>query len=352
MTDYNFPLALSYDDVLLVPQYSEIKSRSEVNLETQLTPKLKLKLPLTSANMSDVTGVEMAIGLGKLGAFGFLPRFEDTTGQVEQVEKVRAAGVQVGASVGVKEGFLERAEQLVEAGAQILLLDVAHGHMKTAIDATKLLRERFADQVDIIAGNVATEEAADALFKAGADCVKVGIGPGSICITRVVTGFGVPQLTAVMEAAKAARKHSKTILADGGIKTAGDIAKALAAGADAVMMGSMFAGTDESPGELVDVNGQMFKTYNGSTSPAEKLKHTQKLADTGKNYLGHIEGVESMVPYKGPVANLITSWEHSLKSAFSYAGAFNLEQFHANAQFVRVTPLGNRENGAHDVITK
>lgn len=350
--DHNFPLALSYDDVLLIPQYSEISSRSQVDISTQVTPKLKLKIPIISSNMSDVTGVEMAIILGKMGALGALPRFDEPEAQAKCVGSVAKEKLVVAAAIGCKNGFIKRAEELVKAGATVLVLDVAHGAMKQAIDATKELRAHFKNKIDIIAGNVATYEAAEALYQAGADSVKVGVGPGSICITRIVTGTGYPQLSAIMEASRAARKYGKTVVADGGIKNSGDVAKALAAGASAVMVGNILAGTDESPGDYVEVSGKQYKVYNGSTSVDEKNNHVKKLNDAGKTYLKHIEGVASLVPYKGSVEDIIHLYEANVKSAFSYSGAWNLAEMWDKARFVRVSPLGQRENGAHDVITR
>jgi IMP dehydrogenase len=350
--DDQFPLGLSYDDVLLIPQYSEIDSRSQVDLSSKVTPKLSLKIPIISANMSDVTGVEMAISLGNLGCLGALPRFDQPETQAKEVSLVANKTNVVAAAIGCKPGFIDRAEELVKAGAKVLILDVAHGHMKQSVEATREIRNHFKDAVDIIAGNIATTEAAEALFEAGADSVKVGVGPGSICITRIVTGSGYPQLSAVMNAAKAARKYKKTVVADGGIKNSGDVAKALAAGASAVMVGNILAGTDESPGDYVEVGDKAYKVYNGSTSVDEKNNHVKKLSDAGKNYLKHIEGVSSLVPYKGSVEHIILQYEANIKSAFSYSGAWKLEEMWEKARFVRVSPLGQRENGAHDVITK
>jgi IMP dehydrogenase len=351
MMNQDIPLALSYDDVLLVPQYSDIQSRSLVDISSQITPNVTLKLPLISINMNDVTGIQMAETLGLAGALGFLPRFDSVDVQAKMVKHLKDKSLQAAAAIGVKEGFMDRAQALVQAGAVILTIDVAHGHMQSCIDAVKRLKNEFGNTVDIIPGVIATYEAAEDLFKAGADSVRVGVGPGSICITRIVTGVGVPQITAIMEASRAARKYKKTVLADGGIKNSGDAAKALAAGASAVVMGNQFAGTDEAPGDIVEIEGIPYKRYNASTSLAEKTKHTKSLQDTGSTYLKHIEGVESVVPYKGPVGHVLTTFEYNIKSALSYTGAHTIPEFWEKARFVRVTPQALRENGAHDVIT-
>jgi IMP dehydrogenase len=306
-----------------------------------------------SANMTDVTGVEMAIALGGLGGLGVLPRFMSALDEADMVAKVKKTGLVTAAAVGLRNGMFDRAELLVKAGADILFLDVAHGHMLKAIEATKNLRQKFGKEIDIVAGNIATYEGASDLFKAGADTVKVGVGPGTICITRIETGFGVPQLTAVMEAAKAARKYGKTILCDGGTKNSGDVVKGLAAGASAVMSGSQFAGTDEAPGEKITVNGKIFKKYYASTSFSEKKNHLKENGkEFGKDYVKHIEGVESFVPYKGPLRNIVEKMSANIRSGFSYCGAENLNKLWKRARFIRITSQGLRESGPHDVLVK
>ena len=334
--------ALSFDDVLLIPQYSEIKSRKEVDLSIQITPHIKLSLPIISANMNTVTDVEMCVSLGKLGGIGILPRFDSISNQANRVAKVKSYSVQVGAAIGVKEEFLERAEALINADVDLLVIDVAHGHMSQTISAVKILKTKFP-QVDLVAGNVATQEAANDLFSAGADCVKVGIGPGSICTTRIMTGFGVPQITAILESSKSASHHQKTLICDGGIKNSGDIVKALAAGGHAVMLGNLLAGTTESPGEIIEEQGKKFKQYNGSTSIIEK----QKL---NPNNIEHVEGVVAKVPFKGPLKETISMLTAGIKSGLSYAGALNISELHQKAKFIKISPLGMRESQAHDVI--
>lgn len=348
--DQKIALGLSYDDVLLIPQHSLVGSRSEVDLTTQITPKVLLKLPLISVNMTDVTETEMAIALGKIGALGFVHRFMSYEAQSDMVAKVKKEGVLAGAAVGIKNDFIKRADYLVKAGVDVLTIDIAHAAMQRAIDATAALKTKFGKKVDIISGVIATYEGASDLFKAGADCVRVGVGPGTICTTRINTGVGVPQITAVMNASLAAKKYKKTILCDGGTKNSGDVMKGLAAGASAVVIGSQFAGTDEAPGKIVKMKGKTYKQYNASTSAAEKRNHVKKMKENGKNYLNHIEGVSSLVPYKGSVTKVVSAIEANLKSGFSYCGAKNITQLWKNAEFIQVTKLGMRENGAHDVI--
>lgn len=344
-------LALSYDDVLLVPQYSEIESRNDVDLSTFIVPKIKLKIPIISANMSDVTGAQMAIALGRLGGLGVIPRFTSAEVQASEISKVKKEKVLVGAAIGIRNGMFERTEMLLKAGADIFFLDVAHGHMSKAIDATKKFKNKFPN-VPLVSGNVATSEGAENLYKAGADSVKVGIGPGSICTTRIMTGSGVPQITALLDVAAVARKYKKTFIADGGIKNSGDIVKALASGSSAVMLGNMLAGTDESPGKKTKINGKWYKTYNASTSVSEKMNHVKKNGhEFEKHYVKQIEGVESMVPYKGLLEDIVVGYIANVKSGLSYSGAKTIIELWKKAKFVQITQMGLRESNAHDVLT-
>lgn len=336
-------LGLSYDDVLLVPQYSEIQSRSNVDLSSQITPHLKLRLPLISSNMSSITDAKFAISLGRLGGLGVLPRFMPAENEADLIKTVKKENVLVGAAVGVKDSKLERAKLLVSAGVDLLVLDVAHGHMQKTIETTKKLKQMFGKKVDIVSGNVATYEAAKDLFLAGADSVKVGIGPGSTCITRVETGCGVPQISAMLNCAKAARIYKKTLICDGGMKNSGDVVKALAAGASAVMTGHLFAGLAETSGKIIVKNGKKYKEYNGSTSLIEKSRQSP-------NNVKHIEGVASFVPYRGELKPYIDKVLENIRSGFSYAGAQNIKELWQKAKFIRVSPNGLKENGHHDII--
>ncbi len=338
----------SYDDVLLVPQKSKVKSRSDVSLKTNLSKNFSLDLPIISANMDSVTGIDMAISLGKLGGISILPRFSSIDEEVEMLQEIKKENVKVGASVGIKGDYLERVEKLIENKVDCLVVDVAHGHMERVSEVTKEIKEKFPE-ILLIAGNVATYEAAKDLFLAGADVVKVGVGPGSICTTRVETGHGVPQLTAVMEASKAAKEMGKTIIADGGIKNVGDIVKALAAGADAVMLGNMLAGVDETPGEIFEANGKKYKKYFGSTSREQKEKHSLKVKNDA-NYLKHIEGVSGAVLYKGSLESIVEKIKAGVSSGLSYSGAFNILELQKNAKFVAITSAGLRESHSHDLI--
>lgn len=349
----NIRTALSYDDVLLVPQYSEISSRTTVDLSTNITNKIKLKIPVISINMDDVTGVEMAIAMSKNGGLGFLPRFDTPEIQADKVSAVKRAGGKVGAAIGVKNGYLKRAELLLMAGADVITLDIAHGHMQKALDITSDLKNKFGEEIQLIQGVVASYQGAKNLFIAGADAVRVGIGPGTICTTRIVTGFGVPQVTAITEAARAAREYGRYVLADGGTKNSGDIVKGLACGASASIVGSQLAGTDEAPGKLIEINGKKYKEYNAETSKKSKNRQINKdRTNKEDHYINHVEGVEAYVPYKGSVEEVLTQMIAGVRSGLSYAGAKNITKLWKNAEFIRVTASGNRENGAHDVILK
>ncbi len=263
--------------------------------------------------------------------------------------------LRVGAAVGVRPGFMRRAEALLEAGADVIVVDIAHGHSDNCIRAVKELRRQFGDEVEIIAGNVATAEGTADLIEAGVDAVKVGIGPGSICVTRIVTGFGVPQITAIQECARVAREAGIPIIADGGIRNSGDLVKALAAGASSVMVGSLLAGTTESPGRVVIRNGRRYKIVRGMASLTANIDRQQvadEVRETGEEIDWEKvvpEGVEAVVPYRGNVAEVLDQLVGGLRSGLSYGGAFTIEELWDNAEFIQITPAGLFESKPHDV---
>jgi len=471
----NIPLALTYDDVLLVPRYSTVKSRSDVNIRTKLTKNITINNPIISANMDTITEAEMCIAMARHGSIGIIHRFNSIEEQAEMVKKVKRAETYrvdspytclpnlsvaelrqmmkekevgsfivvdeddrlsgivstrdllfadntdlvidvmtlrsdmitgapettleearlilqrnkleklplvnaddhcvglitakdikykmqrpfasldhdgkllVGAAIGVKDDYLQRAEALVAAGVDVLVIDIAHGHSLLAIEATQQVKSHFP-KIELIAGNVATAEGTDDLIRAGADAIKVGVGPGSICITRDITGCGVPQLTAVMNCVEAARKHDIPIIADGGIKKSGDIVKALAAGANTVMLGSLLAGTDECPGEQINKGGQKVKVIRGMAGYGANLsKNLREKKDTRDVFQITPEGVEAVVPYRGKVADVLNGLIGGLKSGVSYCGAISIESLQENAEFVRITQAGRIESTHHDV---
>jgi len=468
--------ALTFDDVLLVPNYSEVLP-SEVDVRTKLTKRITLNIPIMSAAMDTVTESELAIAIAREGGIGVIHKNMSIEEQAQEVDRVKRSEsgmilnpvtvkpeqtiadaeklmkrykisglpvtddegkligiitnrdirfvkdhskkirevmtkenlktapvgttldmakeilqkykieklpvvdengylkglitikdiekrekypnackdelgrLVVGAAVGVGKEAIERAKALVEAEVDVIVIDTAHGHSKGVIETLRKLKELFPD-VDIIAGNVATPEGTEALIKAGADAVKVGIGPGSICTTRIVAGVGVPQLTAIFECAEVADKYGISIIADGGIKFSGDIAKAIGAGARVVMIGSLFAGTKESPGEIVLYQGRSYKVYRGMGSLGAMKKGSKDRyfqADVEEKKLVP-EGIEGMVPYRGPLADMVHQLVGGLKAGMGYCGARNIEEMRKKARFVKITQAGLRESHVHDVI--
>jgi len=469
---------LTFDDVLLVPKFSDISSRSQTNLSTKLSRNISLNIPLISANMDTVTEAPMAVVMAREGGIGIIHRFLTIEEEVNQVLKVKRSGsviienpytIQpeqtiknafnlmdekgvsglvvtnvdstlagilterdvlfessnssklvmelmtkdvitahvgidmeqaklvlknnrieklplvdennhvkglitsqdiadlekypdaskdkkgrplVGAAVGVKGDFMERTEALIEAGTDVLVVDIAHGHSENAINTVKNIKKAFPD-CELIAGNVATSKGTEDLIKAGVDAVKVGVGSGSICITRVITGSGVPQLTAVLDCAKIGKKHDVPIISDGGTRTSGDATKALAAGASSIMVGSILGGTDESPGSTITKNGKRFKIYRGMASLGASIGRKSKetgtfdLTEDLNDYVA--EGVEAMVPYKGSVTDLIVQITGGIRSGLSYCGAHNIKQMHENAEFIKMSGAGFAESQPHDV---
>ncbi|MCL6096396.1 MAG: IMP dehydrogenase [Patescibacteria group bacterium] len=345
-----FPIALSFDDVLLVPQKSTIVSRAEIDLSTQIAPNIKLSVPLISMSMDTVTGVEMAIAIARFGGIGFLPRFDLPEIEADKVKKVKKAGQKVVAAIGLRDDYLKRAEMQVKAGADGITLDIAHAHTTTALEAVSRFKNKFP-KIPMIAGTIATYEGAEDLFKAGADTVRVGVGAGTICTTRIVAGSGVPQITAILEANRARKRFkNKYVLGDGGAAKSGDIIKGLACGADAYMSGSLFAGTDEAPGEIITRNGVFYKEYDASTSSSAKKAQVKKDGNGRKPHFNlHVEGVESLVKYKGPVSDVLEQLCAGIRSGLSYSGAHNIKELQKKANFVRITAAGLRESYPHDV---
>jgi len=472
-----FKEGLTFDDVLLVPKFSDITSRTQTNLETKLSKNISLNIPLISANMDTVTESSMALAMAQQGGLGIIHRFltiEEETNQILKVKRSGSVMIEnpyfigpektvndaisymgekgvhgllvmdsesklvgiltrrdvvfesesnqlvkdimtkdvitaklginldeakqilhkhrieklpltddsglvkglitskditnienfpqaskdkkgrplVGAAVGVKGDFMDRTESLLEAGADVIVVDIAHGHSENAVNTVRHIKKAFPNS-ELIAGNVATASGAEDLIKAGVDAVKVGVGSGSICITRIVTGSGVPQLTAVLDCAKVGKKHDVPIISDGGIRTSGDITKALAAGSSSVMVGSILGGTDESPGSFMTRNGKRFKIYRGMASfyasLGRKSKENGKVSfeDDLNDYVA--EGVEAMVPYKGSVTDILKQLSGGIRSGLSYCGAHTIKQMQENAEFIKMSHAGYSESQPHDV---
>ena len=349
MNPADFPLALAYDDVLLVPRRSAVGSRQEVSLSTRLSRRINLRLPVVAANMDTVCEWEMAVAMAQMGGVGIIHRFLPVEDHARQIEKVKEVGAEllVGAALGVGQDMTLRAKTCVAAGAEVLVLDIAHGHAEHSLRAVRVIKDEFPE-VDLIAGNIATGEGAVDLVEAGADAVKVGVGPGGVCTTRVVTGVGVPQVSALYDVMQSG--VNAPIIADGGIRAGGDIAKALALGADTVMLGSLLAGTRESPGEVEETSTGPVKRLRGMASlEAAVLRAARRGAELEDEYFEHRspEGIERRVAYRGTASDVVRSLMGGVRSAMSYLGANDLETFRRNARFVRTTPAGLAESHPH-----
>lgn len=342
-------IGLTFDDVLLIPQLTGVESRSNVDLSTKLTKKITLKTPVISANMDTVTESEMAIALAEAGGIGIIHRFLTIDAEVEEVKKVKKLKYKVGAAIGIRSDYKERCQALISAGADTVVIDIAHGHSSFFVKVLYELTQKFP-KIDFIAGNVATAEATEEMIKNGAAAIKVGIGPGALCTTRVVTGAGVPQLTAISECAEVGRKYNIPIIADGGIQKSGDIVKALAAGASSVMIGTLFAGCEESPALSFFRNNKKYKMTRGMASlmaNSDRQKKDESVKKDLKTYAA--EGVEAIVPYRGKVIELMHQLMGGVRSGFSYSGAHNLKELWQKAEFIQITQSSLKESGAHDV---
>jgi IMP dehydrogenase len=346
--------ALTYDDIQLIPGYSEIESRKNIDLTTQFTTNYSLRVPLIASPMDTVCDSEMAIAMMELGGVGIIHRFMTIDEQSKEVNRVylfartmgfeglgiwpingRAQHIPVAAAIGANGDYLERAQELVKNGANVILIDVAHGYHKFVKDALSNLKKNLPSHVDIIAGNIATADAAMALQDWGADALRVGIGGGSLCTTRIKTGFGVPNVTSLQDVADVA---NVPVIACGGIRSSGDIAKALAVGADSVILGSLLAGTKEAPGAIIEKNGgALYKRYRGAASLETKSIHGQEQRN--------VEGESTVIPFKGGVKFVVESLLDGVRSALSYAGANNIPEFVPD--YVVVTNAGIAEARPH-----
>ncbi|MBY0555461.1 IMP dehydrogenase [bacterium] len=333
---------LTFDDVLIIPKKSEVKSRRDPSLKSRITKTKFLETPIISANMDTVTESKMAIAMHQMGGLGILHRFMNTEQQVAEVMACKAAGAQIiSASIGVNGDYKERAEALVKAGVNLMTIDIAHGHSVLMMDTLKWLKDKFSG-LEVIAGNLATPDAAVDLIEAGADAIKVGIGPGSMCTTRIITGAGVPQLTAVALCAEAAESYGVPVIADGGIRTSGDMVKAFAAGADVIMLGSMLSGTIETPGDIV--NGK--KQYRGMASKKAQISWRGDMPQGMAP-----EGESTFVTIKGHVSDVIHELSGGIRSGMSYVNATTIMEIRQKASFMEMSSNGISESRAHGVRT-
>lgn len=351
--------ALTYDDIQLVPKFSKIISRTSISLKTKVSRRYGLLIPIVGSPMDTVCEQDMAFNLFLRGGVGCIHRFMSIKEQSEQVKKLNYQiygegfggpfeywdlnsgdwhseinQIPIMASIGVSENDRERATSLVINGANIILIDVAHGHHQNVVDMIGWCKKNLPSHVDIIAGNIATLEAAIDLQEAGADGLRCGVGGGSLCSTRIKTGFGIPNVTCLEDIISVA---TVPIMADGGIRNSGDISKALAIGADVVMLGSLLAGTEEAPGELIETSNGLSKRYRGAASLETKIIHGQAQRN--------VEGVSTIIPYKGGVKFILDGLIDGVRSALSYGGAANLGEYHPD--YVRVTSSGINEAHPH-----
>ena len=333
---------ITFSDVLLVPKYSEIVSRKSIDLSVDIGNGINLSSPFISSPMDTVTEHSMAIAMAKYGGLGIIHRYNTIEEQAEITREVQMKTDKVAAAIGVSGDFLERAQSAVSEGAKILCVDVAHGHHVLMKDALRKLRSAFGKKVHIMAGNVATLEGFNDLADWGADSIRIGIGGGSICSTRVQTGHGVPTLQSIIDCSKSDR--NALLIADGGIKNSGDVAKAIAAGANLIMCGSLFAGTDESPGEIFSASdGKKYKVYRGMAS-----------VEAQKDWKGShnsVEGISTTISYKGSINNIVGLMKKQLASACSYSGASNLKEFYHNSEFIQQTHSAQIESSTH-ILTR
>ena len=342
--------ALTFDDILILPRYSNVLPIN-TDISISLSNKINLKVPFLSSAMDTVTESKMAIAMGKAGGIGVIHRNLKIKKQSEEIRKVKRKNLLVGAAIGTNKEDLERARSLSDNGVDLIVIDTAHGHSAKVLSILSKLK-KINNKTAICVGNIATGEAAKQLYNSGADIIKVGIGPGSICTTRMVAGIGVPQISAIMEVKKALNKKKIKIISDGGIKFSGDIAKSLAAGADAIMMGSIFAGTDESPGKKFKVKGKIYKQYRGmgsigAMSSGSANRYFQKNYKDKSKFVP--EGVEGRVEYKGSVSKIIYQLQGGLRSSMGYIGAKNLNEIKQKAKFIKITKAGFYESMVHSV---
>ena len=342
--------ALTFDDVALVPQYSSILPYDTIT-KTELSKNLKLNIPLLSSAMDTVTESKMAIAIAKSGGLGIIHKNLNPKKQALEVKKVKKNNMIVGAAVGTNEKDIDRVYKLLESKVDLIVVDTAHGHTKKVLTIIKKIKKISKNSI-VCAGNIATGKAAKFLADSGVDIVKVGIGPGSICTTRLVTGIGVPQLSAVLDVKEALKNYKTKIISDGGIKFSGDISKAIAAGADAVMIGSLFAGTTESPGKIFKYKGKLYKNFRGmgsagAMSAGSADRYFQKKNKNISKYVA--EGVEGIVQFKGPLNKIIYQLVGGLKSSMGYMGSKTIKDLQKKSEFVKITKAGFYESMVHNV---
>ena len=345
----------TYDDINIIPKYSEIEHRDKINISTRFTKKTLLDIPIISSPMDTITGLDMAREMMNWGGVGVIHRFMSIEEQAELMNKlcympgsehvILKNDLPRCAAIGVKDDYLERSQELFNNGCNVLLIDVAHGHHKLVGEAIEKIKTRL-ENIEVIAGSVATGEATKYLCEKGADAIRVGIGNGSLCETRIRTGVGIPQVFAIIDCVSIADDYNVPIIADGGVRNIGDVCKGLACGADTIMLGSLLSGTKETPGTIEKIgkwpNEQLHKKYRGSASLDSK-----KSRGHNKN----VEGNHKVIPYKGKVKRIINDIQDGIRSSFSYVGANTIDEFHSKVELMEVTMAGNLEGKPHLLTT-
>ncbi len=344
--------ALTYDDVLLTPQDTCV-TPDQVSTQTSLSKSLSLNIPILSAAMDTVSEYDMGVAMADNGGIAVLHRNMEIETQADIIKKLNDNGHQSAAAIGSNPAQLDRAKALIDAGVNMLVIDTAHGHSKAVLNQVETVRS-LSDDLTLCAGNIATAKAAEALIDLGVNAVKVGIGPGSICTTRIVAGVGVPQLSAVMNVASVAKNKGVAVIADGGLRHSGDIVKALAAGADAVMVGSLLAGTNESPGEIISINGEKYKAYRGMGSigamqEGSADRYFQRNNSEANKLVA--EGVEGLTKAKGSTSDILYQLVGGLRSGMGYIGAQTIAHMPQRAEFVRISNAGLKESHVHDLAS-
>ncbi|SVB07239.1 uncharacterized protein METZ01_LOCUS160093 [marine metagenome] len=343
--------ALTYDDINIVPKYSDIESRIDIDISTRFTKKIRIKIPVVSTPMDTITELDMAREMMEWGGAGIVHRFMSIEKQAEIMNKLcympesdhilLKNNLPRCAAIGVKGDYLERAQELVKNGCNVLVIDVAHGYHKLVGEAIETIKTKL-ETIEVVAGSVATGEACEYLCEKGADTIRIGIGNGSLCETRIRTGVGIPQVTALLDCVAVADTYGCPTIADGGVRNIGDVCKGLACGADTVMLGSLLSGTKETPGSVEKIgewpNEQLYKKYRGSASLDSKH-------DRGDDK--NVEGNHKVIPYKGKVKRILKDIQEGLRSAFSYVGANDISEFHSKVELIEVTRAGNIEGKPH-----
>ncbi len=343
--------ALTFDDVTLVPKYSNVLP-SETKTDVKLSKNINLKIPILSSAMDTVTESDLAIAIAQAGGIGIIHRNMSIIDQVKQIKKVKSKKLIVGAAIGVGDKEIERAKKIISSNADLIVVDTAHGHSKRVGYTINKIMKLNLKNISVCAGNIATPEAAKFLINLGVDIIKVGIGPGSICTTRLVAGIGVPQLSAILDIKRSIKNKKVSIISDGGIKFSGDISKALAAGADAVMIGSLFAGTKEAPGKLIKKKGVFYKKFRGmgsigAMSHGSADRYSQKIHKNKSKYVP--EGVEGLIKFKGSVKKVVYQLIGGLKSSMGYLGSKTIKDLKIKPKFIKITKAGFYESMVHSI---